>query len=84
MTVKWPLADVPVLVMVTPVNEFTPACAPRTFRVREDAGPHTLLGTVVGTDMDYPRNSIEYYTSDGPSIFAVDHLSGISTPGVGW
>lgn len=70
--------------MVTPVNEFTPACAPRTFRVREDAEPHTLLGTVVGTDMDYPRNSIEYYTSDGPSIFAVDHLSGISTPGVGW
>lgn len=62
--------------MVTPVNEFTPACAPRTFRVQEDAGPHTLLGTVVGTDMDYPHNSIEYYTSDGSSIFAVDHLSG--------
>ncbi|XP_048649830.1 cadherin-related family member 4 isoform X5 [Marmota marmota marmota] len=68
--------EVPVLVMVTPVNEFTPACAPRTFRVQEDAGPHTLLGTVVGTDMDYPHNSIEYYTSDGSSIFAVDHLSG--------
>ncbi|XP_046287654.1 cadherin-related family member 4 isoform X2 [Marmota monax] len=69
--------EVPVLVMVTPVNEFTPACAPRTFRVQEDAGPHTLLGTVVGTDMDYPHNSIEYYTSDGSSIFAVDHLRDI-------
>ncbi|XP_047420639.1 cadherin-related family member 4 isoform X2 [Sciurus carolinensis] len=68
--------EVPVLVMVTPVNEFTPACAPHTFWVREDAGPHTLLGTVLGTDMDYPRNSIEYYTTGGPSIFAVDHLSG--------
>ncbi|XP_008851488.1 cadherin-related family member 4 [Nannospalax galili] len=68
--------EVPVLVMVTPVNEFSPACAPHTFRVREDAGPHTLLGSVVGTDMDYPHNSLEYYISGGPSTFAVDHLSG--------
>lgn len=51
--------------MVTPVNEFSPACVSRTFRVREDAGPHTLLGSVVGTDMDYPHNSIEYHTSGG-------------------
>ncbi|KAM6161025.1 cadherin-related family member 4 [Erethizon dorsatum] len=68
--------EVPVLVMVTPVNEFSPACAPRTFRVREDARPQTLLGSVVGTDMDYPQNSIEYHTSGGPTIFAVDRLSG--------
>ncbi|XP_076774186.1 cadherin-related family member 4 isoform X1 [Arvicanthis niloticus] len=68
--------EVPVLVMVTPVNEFSPACVSRTFRVREDAGPHTLLGSVVGTDMDYPRNSIEYYISGGPSTFSVDRLSG--------
>ncbi|XP_028742895.1 cadherin-related family member 4 isoform X1 [Peromyscus leucopus] len=68
--------EVPVLVMVTPVNEFSPACVPRTFRVREDAGPHTLLGSVVGTDMDYPHNSLEYYISGGPSTFAVDRLSG--------
>nr|XP_048280214.1 cadherin-related family member 4 [Myodes glareolus] len=68
--------EVPVLVTVTPVNEFSPACVPRTFRVREDAGPHTLLGSIVGTDMDYPRNSLEYYISGGPSTFAVDRLSG--------
>ncbi|XP_012925584.1 cadherin-related family member 4 isoform X3 [Heterocephalus glaber] len=76
LTLKWPPAEVPVLVMVTPVNEFSPACAPRTFWVREDAQPYTLLGSVVGTDMDYPRNSIEYYTSGGPTVFAVDRLSG--------
>ncbi|XP_003800647.1 cadherin-related family member 4 [Otolemur garnettii] len=67
--------EVPVLVMVTPVNEFSPACAPRTFRVREDAQPHTV-GSVAGTDMDYPHDSIEYYTSGWPDIFAVDRLSG--------
>lgn len=64
------------LVRVTPINEFSPACVPRTFRVREDAGPHTLLGSIVGTDMDYPRNSLQYYISGGPSTFAVDRLSG--------
>ncbi|KAM9073969.1 cadherin-related family member 4 isoform 1-T1 [Megaptera novaeangliae] len=68
--------EVPVLVMVTPVNEFSPACVPRTFRVREDAGPHALLGSVVGKDMDYPHDSIEYSTPGGSATFAVDRLSG--------
>ncbi|XP_034853416.1 cadherin-related family member 4 [Mirounga leonina] len=68
--------EVPVLVMVTPVNEFSPACVPHTFRIREDAGPHTLLGSVVGTDKDYPHNGIEYDISGGPTAFSVDHLSG--------
>ncbi|XP_014394483.1 PREDICTED: cadherin-related family member 4 [Myotis brandtii] len=68
--------EVPVLVMVTPVNEFSPTCVPRTFRVREDAGPRTLLGSVVGTDTDYPRGGIEYHTPGGPATFAVDRLSG--------
>ncbi|XP_036734341.2 cadherin-related family member 4 isoform X14 [Manis pentadactyla] len=68
--------EVPVLVTVTPVNEFSPACAPRTFHVREDAGPHTLLGSVVGTDADYPHDSAEYYVSGRPAVFAVDRLSG--------
>ncbi|XP_059878501.1 cadherin-related family member 4 isoform X1 [Delphinus delphis] len=68
--------EVPVLVMVTPVNEFAPACVPRTFRVREDAGPHALLGSVVGKDMDYPHDSIEYSTPGGSATFAVDRLSG--------
>lgn len=67
---------VPVLVMVTPVNEFSPTCVSRTFRVREDARPHTLLGSVVGTDLDYPHNSIEYSTSGGSAPFAVDRLNG--------
>nr|XP_012626746.1 cadherin-related family member 4 isoform X4 [Microcebus murinus] len=67
--------EVPVLVMVTPVNEFSPVCAPRTFWVREDAEPHTI-GSVVGTDVDYPHDSVEYYTSGWPAIFAVDRLSG--------
>ncbi|XP_059967137.1 cadherin-related family member 4 [Mesoplodon densirostris] len=68
--------EVPVLVMVTLVNEFSPACVPRTFRVREDAGPHALLGSVVGKDMDYPHDSIEYSTPGGSATFAVDRLSG--------
>ncbi|XP_064352602.1 cadherin-related family member 4 isoform X2 [Camelus dromedarius] len=68
--------EVPVLVMVTPVNEFAPSCVPRTFRVREDARPHTLLGSVLGSDMDYPHDSIEFYISGGSAPFAVDRLSG--------
>lgn len=70
--------------MVTPVNEFSPACVPRTFRVREDAGPHALLGSVVGKDMDYPHDSIEYSIPGGSATFAVDRLSGTPTPGLGW
>ncbi|XP_021517581.1 cadherin-related family member 4 isoform X2 [Meriones unguiculatus] len=68
--------EVPVLVTVTLVNEFSPACVARTFRVREDAGPHTLLGSIAGTDADYPPHSLEYYISGRPSTFAVDRLSG--------
>ncbi|KAG8523974.1 Cadherin-related family member 4, partial [Galemys pyrenaicus] len=68
--------EVPVLVMVTPVNEFAPTCVPRTFRVPEDAGPHTLLGSMVGTDMDYPHGSIEYYISGGSATFTMDRLNG--------
>ncbi|XP_070632812.1 cadherin-related family member 4 isoform X17 [Bos indicus] len=63
LTFKWLPAEVPVLVMVTPVNEFSPTCVSRTFRVREDARPHTLLGSVMGTDLDYPHDSIEYSIS---------------------
>ncbi|XP_054450513.1 cadherin-related family member 4 [Pteronotus mesoamericanus] len=72
----WTTTEVPVRVTVTPVNEFSPACTPRTFRVREDAGPRTLLGSVVGTDRDHPYDSIEYYAPGGPATFAVDRLSG--------
>ncbi|KAK1332680.1 hypothetical protein QTO34_007363 [Cnephaeus nilssonii] len=68
--------EVPVLVTVTPVNEFSPTCVPRTFRVREDAGPRTLLGSVVGADRDYPHDGTEFHTPGGPAAFAVDRLSG--------
>ncbi|XP_035886211.1 cadherin-related family member 4 isoform X3 [Phyllostomus discolor] len=68
--------EVPVLVTVTPVNEFSPACAPRVFRVREDAGPRTLLGSVAGTDRDYPHDRVQYSSPGGSATFAVDHLSG--------
>ncbi|XP_066207655.1 cadherin-related family member 4 isoform X1 [Saccopteryx leptura] len=68
--------EVPILVMVTPVNEFSPTCVSHTFRVREDAGPSTLLGSVVGTDMDYPHNSIEYHIWGWSATFAVDRLRG--------
>ncbi|XP_072577064.1 cadherin-related family member 4 isoform X2 [Vulpes vulpes] len=51
-------------------------CVPHTFRIREDAGPYTLLGSVVGMDKDYPHNSVEYFISGGPSTFSVDRLSG--------
>ncbi|XP_070247540.1 LOW QUALITY PROTEIN: cadherin-related family member 4, partial [Myotis yumanensis] len=68
--------EVPVLVMVTPVNEFSPTCVPPNIGVREDAGPRTLLGSVVGTDTDYPRGGVEYHTPGGPATFAVDRLSG--------
>ncbi|XP_070632811.1 cadherin-related family member 4 isoform X16 [Bos indicus] len=76
LTFKWLPAEVPVLVMVTPVNEFSPTCVSRTFRVREDARPHTLLGSVMGTDLDYPHDSIEYSISGGSAPFAVDSLNG--------
>lgn len=82
LTASWPPAEVPVLVMVTPINEFSPTCVPRTFRVREDARPHTLLGSVVGTDADYPHGSLEYHTPGGPAPFTVDQLSG--TCSAGW
>ncbi|XP_055485714.1 cadherin-related family member 4 isoform X2 [Psammomys obesus] len=51
-------------------------CVARTFRVREDAGPPSLLGSIAGTDADYPPHSLEYYISGRPSTFAVDRLSG--------
>lgn len=68
--------EVPILVMVTPVNEFSPTCAPRSLRVPEDVRPPAVLGSVAGTDKDYPHDSIEYYISGDSRTFAVDRLSG--------
>ncbi|XP_010140401.1 PREDICTED: cadherin-related family member 4, partial [Buceros rhinoceros silvestris] len=59
-------ARVPVLVTVTPVNEFTPVCpSSATFTVPETAAFGTIVGRVVGTDRDYPRDSLEYSLEEG-------------------
>ncbi|XP_019360693.1 PREDICTED: cadherin-related family member 4 isoform X1 [Gavialis gangeticus] len=53
--------SVSVLVTVTPVNEYPPACPVHsTFSVREDAAFGYVIGFVNGTDWDYPFNSIIY------------------------
>uniref|UniRef100_A0A5F8GQQ9 Cadherin domain-containing protein n=1 Tax=Monodelphis domestica TaxID=13616 RepID=A0A5F8GQQ9_MONDO len=69
-------SQVPVLVTVTPVNEYPPVCPAHTFLVREDAPPGKLVGTVLGSDRDYPPNSIEYHISDSSSSFYIDPHSG--------
>ncbi|XP_074139383.1 cadherin-related family member 4 isoform X2 [Sminthopsis crassicaudata] len=69
-------SQVPVLVTVTPVNEYSPICPAHTFRVREDAPHGKLVGAVLGSDRDYPPNSIEYHISDSSSNFYIDPRSG--------
>nr|KAF6420079.1 cadherin related family member 4 [Molossus molossus] len=76
MQVRHTVAQVPVLVLVIPVNKFSLACVPRTFRVCENARPCTLLGSVVGMAMDYPHDNTEYYISGGSATFSVHLLSG--------
>ncbi|XP_037242979.1 cadherin-related family member 4 [Falco rusticolus] len=71
---------VPVLVTVTPVNEFTPACPNgTTFTVPETAAFGRVVGHVVGTDRDYPPDSLEYSLDGGPSPaqpFSIDTRTG--------
>ncbi|XP_027692935.1 cadherin-related family member 4 isoform X2 [Vombatus ursinus] len=69
-------SEVPVLVTVTPVNEYSPICPAHTFLVREDAPHGTLVGTVLGSDRDYPPNNIEYHISDSSANFYIDPRSG--------
>ncbi|KAM9374508.1 cadherin-related family member 4 [Phaethornis superciliosus] len=71
---------VPVLVTVTPVNEFTPVC-PRsaTFTVPETATFGSAVGRVAGTDRDYPLNSLEYSLEGGTGPtqpFSIDTRTG--------
>lgn len=68
--------------MVTPVNEFSPTCASRSLRVPEDVRPPAVLGSVAGTDKDYPHDSIEYYISGDSRTFAVDRLGGMLRAGM--
>uniref|UniRef100_A0A8C6N6A9 Uncharacterized protein n=1 Tax=Melopsittacus undulatus TaxID=13146 RepID=A0A8C6N6A9_MELUD len=58
---------VPVLVTVTPVNEFTPVCPnDTTFTVPETAAFGSAVGLIAGTDRDYPPDSLEYSLEGGP------------------
>ncbi|NXE85134.1 CDHR4 protein, partial [Cochlearius cochlearius] len=71
---------VPVLVTVTPVNEFTPACPNNaTFTVPETAAFGSIVGRVAGTDRDYPPDSLEYSLEGGPGPtqpFSIDPRTG--------
>ncbi|NXK77611.1 CDHR4 protein, partial [Amazona guildingii] len=71
---------VPVLVTVTPVNEFTPVCPNgTTFTVPETAAFGSAVGLIAGTDRDYPLNSLEYSLEGGPGPeqpFSIDVHTG--------
>ncbi|XP_009995253.1 PREDICTED: cadherin-related family member 4 [Chaetura pelagica] len=71
---------VPVLVTVTPVNEFTPVCPNgATFTVPETAAFGSAVGYVAGTDRDYPPNSLEYGLEGGTGPtqpFSIDTHTG--------
>ncbi|NWV51480.1 CDHR4 protein, partial [Daphoenositta chrysoptera] len=71
---------VPVLVTVTPVNEFRPACpSGATFTVPETAAFGSIVGRVAGTDRDYPPDSLEYSMEGGSGPaqpFSIDRRTG--------
>ncbi|NWV26257.1 CDHR4 protein, partial [Origma solitaria] len=71
---------VPVLVTVTPVNEFRPVCPNgATFTVPETAAFGSIVGRVAGTDRDYPPDSLEYSLEGGSGPaqpFSVDRHTG--------
>ncbi|NWW34745.1 CDHR4 protein, partial [Panurus biarmicus] len=71
---------VPVLVTVTPVNEFRPACPDgATFIVPETAAFGSVVGRVAGTDSDYPLDSLEYSLEGGSGPaqpFSIDRRTG--------
>ena len=73
-------ARVPVLVTVTPVNEFTPVCPNgAAFTVLETAAFGSIVGRVAGTDRDYPPDSLEYSLEGGPGPsqpFTIDTRTG--------
>ncbi|NXJ23926.1 CDHR4 protein, partial [Dicrurus megarhynchus] len=71
---------VPVLVTVTPVNEFRPACPNgAAFTVPETAAFGSVVGRVAGTDRDYPPDSLEYSLEGGSGPaqpFSIDRRTG--------
>ncbi|NWI50013.1 CDHR4 protein, partial [Calyptomena viridis] len=75
---------VPVLVTVTPVNEFRPVCPNgATFTVPETAAFGSVVGRVAGTDRDYPPDSLEYSLEGGSGPaqpFSIDGRTGEHPP----
>ncbi|XP_061314208.1 cadherin-related family member 4 isoform X3 [Pezoporus flaviventris] len=71
---------VPMLVTLTPVNEFTPVCPNgTTFTVPETAAFGSAVGLIAGTDRDYPPDSLEYSLEGGPGPeqpFSIDVHTG--------
>ncbi|NXP07254.1 CDHR4 protein, partial [Thinocorus orbignyianus] len=71
---------VPVLVTVTPVNEFAPTCpSGADFTVLETAAFGSIVGRVAGTDRDYPPDSLEYSLEGGTGPtqpFSIDTHTG--------
>ncbi|NXS98076.1 CDHR4 protein, partial [Jacana jacana] len=71
---------VPVLLTVTPVNEFTPTCpSGADFTVLETAAFGSIVGRVAGTDRDYPPDSLEYSLEGGTGPtqpFSIDIRTG--------
>ncbi|NWW69874.1 CDHR4 protein, partial [Climacteris rufus] len=71
---------VPVLLTVTPVNEFRPTCPnSATFTVPETAAFGSIVGRVAGADRDYPQDSLEYSLEgeSGPAQpFSIDRRTG--------
>ncbi|KAH0629961.1 hypothetical protein JD844_012462 [Phrynosoma platyrhinos] len=71
---------VPVLVTVSPVNEYAPECLQRFFSVPENAGFGEVFGNASGTDRDYPFNNIEYSIlgaeAGAPTLFYIGRRTG--------
>ncbi|KAJ7316632.1 hypothetical protein JRQ81_002794 [Phrynocephalus forsythii] len=72
---------VPVLVTVSPVNEYPPQCLRRSFSVPENSGFGEFFGNASGLDRDYPFNNLEYNileTEAGPpTLFFIGRRTGL-------
>ncbi|KAM6301160.1 cadherin-related family member 4 [Aegotheles albertisi] len=71
---------VPVLVTVTPVNEFTPECpSGATFTLLDTAAFGSVVGRVAGRDRDRPPDSLRYSLEGGTGPtqpFSIDTRTG--------
>ncbi|XP_034961817.1 cadherin-related family member 4 isoform X2 [Zootoca vivipara] len=68
---------VQVLVTVSRKNEYKPECSRRFFSVPENAGFGYFIGSINGTDQDYPFNNIIYsILGSEDSVFYIGRRSG--------